>query len=784
MKNIVITIILFLTISASYSQTYLQGNITDESGSVIENANISVLETLKGTVSDEKGYYKIENLTQKTYFIKVSYVGYTTQINKLKLAKGKNELNIILAEASNQLEEIIVSGANQRLEKMQKAPVSISAITAKDVENLQINQISELNGIAPNFRSYDDGSTGGFTIIASRGISTIDNHPVVGFYVDDIPYFDGFSFPLTLQDVSQIEVLRGPQGTLYGRNSLAGVVRISTKKPVNNLKGYLKLGAGNFNAKDFTFAFNAPLVENKLFLRASTNVYDREGYLTNSFNNKKLQNRKAVDANIRLKYLANDRLSFDFLYNVNRKESDAYVFSYISENATIEDYLKDPYKANFNEDVNNLSSSQNLALKAKANFNSFDLSSILTYRASTNKALDEYDYTPLDMQSGKTEGQINNVTQEFRLTSNTDSKIKWNVGTFLYYINTKMLRGLSVGEDAAAADPRIPFAFTRFDDTENIQKGFSLYGQATYNITEKFALTGGLRYDFEEINFNVDRTFSNPVFPKKDFSQKADFNSVSHKVALSYLLNDDTMLFINVAKGYRPGGINSFVVDKDKAVYDPETTQNYELGVKSNLFKNRLKLNLTGFYISYKDQQIYTAVDITNFVFGLENIGESRIFGVELESKAVLTRGLTLGLNFGYLNAKVEKYMEKIINQTTGSITEADRKGKTLPVSPEFNSSANLQFIQPISKKINFEASTEYIYQSDIFFDVQNTAKHKAYGLLNARLGFTTKHFDFFVWGKNITDEAYFSYGYGASGFNLASYGLPQTYGANVTIKF
>lgn len=778
MKKASLSLVMCLLAVVMYSQTTLKGKILTSSGNGIENANVVVLESNKGTITDKNGNYAIANLQPKTYFIQVSYIGYATQIKSIKLNEGSNELDIRLVETSNKLEEIVVSGANQRLEKLQRSPISIAAVTTKEIKNLQINSTTELSSIAPNFNTYDDGATGGYTMFVSRGITSIDNNPVVGFYIDDIPYFDAFSFPLTLQDVEQIEVLRGPQGTLYGRNSLAGVIRITSKKPVNDVTGFLKLGAGNLKSRELNFVFNAPLVDDKLFLRANVQVNDRDGYTTNNFLNKKIQNRKTVNSNIQLKYLANEKLSFDALYNVSRREADAYAFAVFYPRAMPKDYLKNPYQFSFDTDVNRVAVTQNVALKTKVHFNDFDLSSVTTYQKTTQEGLDDYDYTPAEIQYGFTENDIENFTQEFKLTSTTDSDLKWNLGALLYKINNIEKRDLRNGKD----DPRGQNQILSDNDRE--QKGFAIYGQATYNFTDDLAITGGLRYDYEETKLDGKNKMAVTGFTPNNINLKTDFNSITSKVALSYQANENSMIFANFAQGYRPGGINPSIRDPKLALFDHENTLNFELGTKNNFFNNRLKFNLTGFFVAYKDQQIYTLVDLANFVFGTDNIGKSQNYGVELESKFAVTKGLTLGLNLGYLKSEIKKYNEVIVDPITYAVSTVSREGNSLIFVPKFNGNANLQLVQPVSKKLNIEASVDYRYQSKVYIDLANEVDLDPYGILNGRIGVTSKHLDFFIWGKNITDEAYFSYGYGASSYRSATYGLPLTFGANATIKF
>ncbi|MEO0573194.1 MAG: TonB-dependent receptor, partial [Bacteroidota bacterium] len=487
--------------------------------------------------------------------------------------------------------------------------------------------------------------------------------------------------------------------------------------------------------------------------------------------------------NFRLRYYANDKLSIKLQYSLQRRESNAYAFVLATPDNTLQDILANtPFEVSFNEDVFRETLTQNLALNLKYDFDSFSLNSITAYQDTDLDALDEFDFSPLSIQAAGRGLKYQNVSQEIRLASTSNNMFSWIAGAFLYRNSNDDGNDFITGPDFGLIDPDFAalVPFTRFDKADIVQQGYALYGQATFNITDKFDVSGGLRYDFEENETTINRTFDSSVFPSTSFSGSTDFDSFSPKIALSYQANDQTFVFANVARGFRPGGVNQFVLDETQTGFDSENTLNYELGIKNNFFNNRLKLNLTGFFITYNNQQVFTLLNLANFDLGTDNIGESRSFGLELESEWAVTRGLSLGLNLGYLNTEVLEFSPVDFN--TGQ--PVDFSGNELPISPEFNGNVNLNYIQPIGKKINFESSLDYTYQSDVFFDVGNELLQEAYGILNGRIGITSKNLDLFVWGKNITDETYFSYGFGVSGFNNAAFALPQTYGVTLTGKF
>ena len=292
-KYLVLSFFLTLTYFSQAQNATINGTVTDINNKLLNGVNIAVLGTSKGVSTDNTGNYTINGLNHRTYFLLVSYLGNQTITKEVTLDTTEKAVDFVLYQTSDELSEVVVT-ANRRLQNIQKTAASVTAVNTKKIEQLQVQEIAELNAIAPNFRVYDDGGTGSFSIVASRGISTVDLYPTVGLYIDDIPYFTTLAIPLEFSDLDNIEVLRGPQGTLYGRNALAGVIKINTKKPTNELTGFVNIGAGNLNAIDLRAGFNLPIVKDKLFFRASTTVSNRDGFVKNTLLDKEKSNSEQL----------------------------------------------------------------------------------------------------------------------------------------------------------------------------------------------------------------------------------------------------------------------------------------------------------------------------------------------------------------------------------------------------------------------------------------------------------------------------------------------------------
>ncbi|MEL7003016.1 MAG: TonB-dependent receptor [Bacteroidota bacterium] len=474
LKIRLLTLILLLAHVSAFSQFNITGKIVDDQKAPLPGATIEILNTSKGAVSAVDGRFAIDNLKPGAYFLKISFVGFQDIQRKVDLIDESIDLELTMRQAQVQLNEIIVT-ADRRLRDIQKTAASVSALESKQIEQLQVKQFSELNSIAPNFRSYDDGSTGSFTLIASRGISTIDFTPSVGLYIDDVPYFTTYAFPLSLTDVEQIEILRGPQGTLYGRNALAGVIKVTSKSAKNQVGGFATAGIGNLGSQEYGLGINVPIVKDKLYFRGNANYTNRDGFVTNTFLNKDLQDRQTLDANMRLKYQASDRLSISLQYSLQDRESDAYVFLSATPDNDFQDILENSlYRVSYNEDVNREVITHNVAASVLYDFDKFTLNAVTAYQYTDQQRRDEFDFTEFDIQSAFGENLLANLSQEIRLSTNNAGKFNWTGGVFLYRLDHEIDDNLRTGVDAAAFDPFAPYV--RRDLSDVVLSGLAFVG--------------------------------------------------------------------------------------------------------------------------------------------------------------------------------------------------------------------------------------------------------------------------------------------------------------------
>ncbi|HRI22098.1 MAG TPA: TonB-dependent receptor plug domain-containing protein, partial [Panacibacter sp.] len=278
---------------AAFGQN-VTGKITDSKQQPVSDAFIHLLNTNAFAFSDAQGIFILKNITAGTYTVSVSAASYAGINEELVVTGNGGELNVQLADAAGQLDAVIVT-AQKKEESLQNIPVSISAIYAKQVQQYRLWNSKELTAIAPNFYSNNSGDDRNVSSV--RGIVTTSYDPAVATYIDGVNQFSLDTYIAGLNDIERIEILRGPQGTLYGRNAMGGVINIITKQPSNNTNGFAELNIGNYGQQRYSAGIRTPFIKDKLFFGASVVFNKRDGYYTNQFNNTSFDKQQGTSGN-------------------------------------------------------------------------------------------------------------------------------------------------------------------------------------------------------------------------------------------------------------------------------------------------------------------------------------------------------------------------------------------------------------------------------------------------------------------------------------------------------
>ncbi|WPU91754.1 TonB-dependent receptor [Mucilaginibacter sabulilitoris] len=776
-----LSIILF-TIHVFAQSSKVQGTVTVFGGEAIVNTTVKLLNTNYGDITNSQGKYNINNLTEGNYTISISALGYASQLKAFELKKGQILiLDFKLAESNQQLNEVTVS-SEKRQEAIQKIPAAITSLDAKQIKDYRLWDITNLTAIAPSLFVVEHGNSTSSNFFNIRGVMGFSNEQAVATYVDGVYQFDYFSAPPLFNDVQSIEILRGPQGTLYGRNAFGGVVNITTKQPGNTPSGYAEMTFGNYGEQRYTVSLSEPIIKDKLFASGSFTYNHRGSIYYNEFTKSGFDRREDYSGNFNLRYLPSAKWSLAL--NVKTEnDNDRGSFPWIG---SIDDVFSKPYQVNTNNTNVERRNNFNTSLAANyygRNFNFTSVSSYIDWHAWYEGKGVDYDFSPLDILSTAPDNHQHVFSQEIRFASPSasQSKFKWVAGAYGFTQNLYTYSPVYYGPDYLQLDPTSGAPFTMTSISHGNNKGYAFFGQGIYSLTDKLDFTAGIRYDYESrglgqyTHYQKDPDPETLLTPNADY--RASFHAVTPKFVLSYKLQENMLLYGSYARGFRAGGLNTNATNPAQVPYQPEHSDNYEIGWKNTLFNNKLKLNLTAFYLEQHNQQISTAMDGINAL--ILNVGEMHNKGAELELTALPIKGLQIDWNGSYSHARYTS----LLLYSADAKGVVDYKGDQPINTPPVSSMLAAQYTYNFSgSKQQFAAFVrgEYRYIDKYYFDFINSLSQPAYNLFNAKAGITSKHLELNFWARNISDKKYVAYG----SFGTFLLGTPRTYGTTLIAKF
>lgn len=690
-------------------------------------------------------------------------------------------LSIISTQTIAQLDTVVVT-AQKRTELLQKTPLALSSINATQINAYRVWNTKELSGIIPNMYSADPGD--GRDVTAIRGIATTSYDPSTAVYIDGVNQFNLDTYIPNLYDIERIEILRGPQGSLYGRNAMGGVINIITKQPTNTTTGAAELTWGNYAQKRFTGNLRTALIKDKLFLGASSLFDAREGFYTNEFNQLPYDRQRGISGNYYLKYIFNSNWTIT-LNTKHRNQENKGAFPLVFG---VEEAFNNPYVLNQNATTIMKDNTTNSSLSIMYSGVNFQFSSQTAYQSNyrfyTNPI--DGDFAPIDAITvinnyGKDWNNIKAWTQDFKLNSNHHKALKWTAGLYMFSQNAPTKQGTHFGADAYLMGIEAG-NFTLINSTTSKRKGIAVYGQATYAINSQLNLTAGLRNDFEQVEQSVAGAFSSDVDKaiyetQALISKKTDFGAFSPKLGLDYSFNTNQMGFINYSKGFRAGGLSPLSSDPSQPPlmrYKPEHSHNIEFGLKNTLFNNHVRLNITAFYTQVNDAQVPTLI-LPDAITITQNNGKLNSKGAELEFTANATKHISIDYNAGYTNAQFESLA--FAQNGSSSILNGNKQIFT----PDLTSMLAIQYETSFNNKVNVFIRSEWKYMGTTYFDLSNSFKQSPYNLINASAGIQLNNIGLKYWTRNLTNQRYISYAYD---FGAVHLGDPATNGMTISLRF
>lgn len=776
--------VIFSFSAKSQNTSGLLGTVSNEFSEPMEGASVHIMNTNFSTFTGDDGKFWFEDIPDGRYVVQVSAPGYASVHGNIEIP-ASGPLDFQLARSADQLDAVTVT-AQKREENLQRVPLSITTLPASKVEAYQLWNAKDLSAVVPNLYAAHPGDNR--NVISVRGIATTSYDPAVTTYIDGVNQFGLDTYIAQLMDIERIEVLRGPQGTLYGRNAMGGVINIITRQPGNTSRGYVKADIGNYGLQRYGFGLSTPLVENKLFLGAA-GMYDQSsGYYTNVFDNTDYDQAHSFMGNYYLKYLASSRWSLTL--NVkNDQNRNMGAFPLV---ASAEEALENPFDVNQDAVTTLVDKVFNASLSANYYGEGINFSSQTAWQNNHRYYTQpiDGDFSPADIYSivnnyGNDWNNVKVFTQEFRFSSvaSETSPLRWTAGVYGFYQDNPVKQGTHLGEDVefAGMDPSLANT-TQITTNEGTGFGVAVYGQATYRLTERLALTAGLRYDHEQKELSVKGEFIQgdqpPMIIQPDTVADANFNAFSPKVSLAYDLSEHHHTYLSYSRGFRAGGITQYSGQPNQPPlypYEPEYSTNFEAGIKNMLADGKLRLNFSAFYTKVTDAQVPTLVLPEAFTI-TRNVGALESKGLEMEVASTPLNGLEAAWNIGYTDAAYTSL------ELPGEEGVLHLDGNKQLFTPDLTSMLSLQYsyTPPSSPGLQLIAGGQWQYVGSQYFDLKNTIEQAGYHLFHARAGISTKKFEVFLWGRNILDKTYIDYAYN---FGAVHLGNPGTFGISLTAR-
>lgn len=660
------------------------------------------------------------------------------------------------------LEEITVT-ARKTSERLQDVPVSVSVIEGDFIENRGILNIQEAAKFVPGFSFRTDHSQRAFTGFRGIGVQGGGSQPSIGVFVDGVyqPGVQFFSQPLL--DVERIEFLKGPQGTLYGRNTLGGAISIITRRPTNDWNGRIELGAGNAATRSAQGTLNMPLVEDHAFLRVSASHDETEGFQRSTVRNN-MATFRDVDS-VRASLLLQPSERFEATL------STYYTDQFNSANTYAIVQRPDQFSRLFQGNDRPLTDFYRYGAALQARYSvspNFDISSISSYdRLVTNAAVFDTDYSPLPTSRFESEPNPKSVTQEFRFAWDGDGSVDALAGLF-WSRETPLTNARSFSNGVQLSRTR----------SEVEIESLAAFGNLTFRPTERWELVAGLRYDDVKLE-QVQRRLDLPASATNPFVTRGTEGEFQPKLSATYFWNPDFMTYASAARGYRGGGFNSALAPLNRRTFDPERTVNYELGTKSSFWDKRGLVSLAVYFITQEDAQVneivlsITPPAVTNVT---SNAGEVESKGVEIDAALLPVDGLRINAAFSYNDAEIVASPDPLLVGTRPNSIE--RMRAVLGVNYERDLSATLQGFGGVT----------YTGAGPITFN-NGVDKQPYYELVDLQAGLRiSERYEVMAYVNNIFDEEYqtiYSFvGLLQAGGRLSLIGDPRTYGLRVRAKW
>jgi len=695
--------------------------------------------------------------------------------------------------------EITVT-SRRREEALQEIPIAVSVIGGPQLEDVAATTIRELEGYVPNLSIYQGRNQSTTLTAFVRGVGQADPlwgvDPGVGLYIDDVYVARPQGALLDVYDVERVEVLRGPQGTLYGKNTIGGAIKYVTKPLSNTPEGRITWNPGTFGTQEFRANIGGPIVKDKLLAKASFAMLTRDGYGENLYQNRDVSDKDSTAYRFALEWLPSDKVSLRADYDSTEDRAEPVGLTRLAANPLCPLFgigECPPYDNIFDTESGlapiNSTDSTGYSLTLTWDINpALQFKSITAYRENDAQNNIDFDTTPAPIvDTGPAVYFDDQTTQEFQLVfSGSD---KWSGVVGLYYFD-----GTAGGKVNATFIGSI-FVTTEGDiDT----KSYALYADGSFKLSDRLTLNVGLRPTRETKHgtafnvYNTDNSYEDILAVTADFDDEVTFTSWAPKLGLDYQFSPDVMGYFKVNRGFKSGGYNvraqETVFPDSGLPFDDEVMTVAEVGLKTVLANRSLVLNTAVFYGDYTDIQVSTFTDYdsngdgTNDAFfgNFLNAGDATISGLEVEYNWASKSWFGLSGFLAFLDTDPE-----FLDENEDGVLDA----QVISNAPEVTGAIRGNFDFPAFGGL-ITASVGYTYRDESVLTNEgvNPITQPAFGLADAWISWLSGNarWRFGISGKNLTDEEYLTNGYNIPSLGIlqGSYGMPRTFVATLEWRF
>jgi iron complex outermembrane receptor protein len=734
------------------------------------------------------------------------------------IATGAHAQTATPQDQAATVEDIVVT-ARRTEESAQRTPLALTAFSGQTLERTGAQQVTDLQGAVPNLNIVQGRGSSNSTNIYIRGVGQPDAlqtfDPAVGVYVDDVYYSRIRGTQFDLLDLERVEVLRGPQGTLYGKNTIGGALKLVSRRPGQDFRARGSVAYGDYDLVDVQGAVSGPITDT-LALGLSALHSERGGYVTDpvtgaEYNDK---NSNAVRAALAWDPAANLRV--DLTADYSKDDAGLTVgqatnsLTYLAGGVVYPVASPLPeynFQTRTTPGLPNETRLETWGASARVAWDLSDaltLKSITSYRELRTDDYIDFDATQLEIADALVAVDQNQVSQELQLTYASGPVTA--VGG-LYYLKEEVSSHQESYDDdlLGPAFANSGFLRTINDSLETTSK--AAYGNVSYAVTEALRLSAGVRYTKEEKNYR--RTTSTFYSLLPAFNATYNFNpptgeydDTSIMLSADYQLNEDAMVYARYAQGFKSGGFNGRANSAaDSTEYDPETADTFEVGAKTTYWDNRFRLNLAAFFTKYEDFQArVSGIDtipgqpVPSPVLSVLNAGSLDIQGFEIESVLIPVRNLTLDAQVGFLDADYKEFSDARFTSFNNS-----RAFQTPAFSPRWTARLGAQYVYDLAGGSNVTFGAAAKYRSRMALAVDNTPTNSSvelpgmfqeeYWLYDARVVWNdaSDRYTVGLYGQNLSDEVYktdaqeFS---SIGSIRTAYYGAPRTWMVKATAKF